>query len=83
MVLHGAPGVLAALSLTRILTFLSDACQVIRTIRIQNTFWPTGRWGALVARQAGAGGTTVLLTAFRVRPARAGLARILITWWFS
>ena len=77
MVLHGAPGILAALSLTRILTFLSDACQVIRTIRIQNTFWPTGGWSALVARQAGAGSATVLLTAFRIRAARAGLAWVL------
>ena len=69
--------VMAAFAIARIHTFLSDARQMIRTVCVQNTFWPTGGWSALVARQAGAGGTTVLLTAFRIRAARAGLAWVL------
>ena len=83
MVDHRAFGPLGTFSVARVHTLLSDARQVIGTVCVQNTFWPTGWRDTLVAGQTGAGGAAVLLTALRVRAARAGLARVPWARWFG
>ena len=83
MVLYGTPGVLAALSVARIQALLSDACQVVGAVRVQNTLWPTGGRSSLVVWQTGAGGAAVLDTTFRIRTARTWLAGVLVPGWIS
>ena len=76
--MNAAFRVLTTLSTTGVEAVLSDASQVVGTVRVQDTFWPTGWWSTLVSRQAGAGRSAVLDTTLRVRAARARLAWILV-----
>ena len=78
MVLYSASGVLSALALARIQTLLSDAGQMVGTVCVEHTFWPTGGRGALVVWETGAGSTAVLDATLGVRSARTRLARVLI-----
>ena len=83
MVLYGTPGVLAALSVARIQALLSDACQVVGAVRVQDTLRPTGGRSALVVWQTGAGGAAVLDATFRVGTARTWLAWVTGGRWWS